>query len=333
MARLIYIWQTTPESLVRSIAWILLALISVFLLLLYKRAIRTTAASCPRCGYNLTGLTGDTCTECGAKLRRTGVMPPGRWPMTFFLRIGLWTLWLLCAATVAHPWIVTLSSPGNLLATRTLQLPQSGGYVGVVITGRAKSGLWGIRQPDYLTIMTWMHDDRSIPDLTRDRRGRSLLVDTRRCVAHILDETDQPTGPELLCGNSDASKSILLWFRANDIPGDPALLEAEASELARMLQERSFVAQTLDHREHGRVPTLASPLLLQKKSAAFGDIAYSVDFNPLDSTWIEADIAASWVLLWLAGCTAVILMTWKGRRRMKHAAATLLGDKRITHQA
>src|SRR2546426_2343933 len=105
MSRLIYIWQTTPESLVRTIAWILLGMASLLAVILYRRATWTTGAACPRCGYDLTGLTGEICTECGAKLRRTGVVTPGRWPMTFLLRIVLWTLWILSAATVAEPWI------------------------------------------------------------------------------------------------------------------------------------------------------------------------------------------------------------------------------------
>src|SRR5262245_37342392 len=118
MSRIMYVWQTAPDSLLRAIAWILLGLTVVLVLIRYMRATRTSARACPRCGYNLTALRGETCTECGAALRRTGVVPPGRWPMSLLLRIAIWTLVLLCVTTVAYPRLEQHIRRGALISSR-----------------------------------------------------------------------------------------------------------------------------------------------------------------------------------------------------------------------
>lgn len=48
---------------------------------------------CRSCGYDLSGLTGVTCSECGRDLRKSGVVEPSeirRWPIYFFLFL-LWS--------------------------------------------------------------------------------------------------------------------------------------------------------------------------------------------------------------------------------------------------
>jgi hypothetical protein len=80
------------------VGWVALTLASLSLLwAVQRRAVnRTGATLCGSCGYNLQGLAGDTCPECGGDLRRRdGILRPG-WPYPTepLARLVQWTVLL-----------------------------------------------------------------------------------------------------------------------------------------------------------------------------------------------------------------------------------------------
>lgn len=65
---------------------------------------------CPGCGYDLKGLQGIQCSECGRILLIEDLLPPkpftGQW---LALRVCVWTLWAACAGTITLYLIETIA--------------------------------------------------------------------------------------------------------------------------------------------------------------------------------------------------------------------------------
>jgi hypothetical protein len=86
--------------LLRLVYLTILAFLAGVILLLRPRR-RFTAPACPHCHYDVTGLPGPICPECGSNLDVIGALKPGsRMPRTPLTRATIWTLLLPLPALI-----------------------------------------------------------------------------------------------------------------------------------------------------------------------------------------------------------------------------------------
>src|SRR5437588_12839068 len=104
-----------------NLLWLLLPIVLGSAVLQWASRGRTrnkaTEPRCGRCGYNVTGLPGTICPECGSDLREVGIIWPGaRKSLPRWVRAFGWSVFVLLAV------LLPLEGIGAMIAPRLPQI-------------------------------------------------------------------------------------------------------------------------------------------------------------------------------------------------------------------
>jgi hypothetical protein len=84
---------------VAAVAGVIISAVMITWLLRVRSRSRITLPQCRRCGYQVVGLTGGSCPECGTELRPENIRLPGEDSSHAWIRLGMLTAALLFLAS------------------------------------------------------------------------------------------------------------------------------------------------------------------------------------------------------------------------------------------
>jgi hypothetical protein len=100
---------------------------------------------CGKCGYNVTGLPGTVCPECGSDLGAVGIRHPGQWvPPSRLTRAAGWTPFVLLAVLLPlmqltvelRPYIPAIH---DVKVSRDFGMPESAAYDSIELTAHTRA--------------------------------------------------------------------------------------------------------------------------------------------------------------------------------------------------
>lgn len=238
--------------------------------------------TCRKCGYGVLGLGGRTCPECGSDLDAVGVRPPE--PVRTFpvwLRIPAWTAFVgLLSAGLTGSTADLAPGWWEGRGKTTLKYPDSGGYVGVYLTGRYERYSWGFPGSTDFGDLTL-----TLPD----GRERTLDYDNRvgRCTARFRGGGADTTW------NAPLSAEVVAEWMELAGAGSRADVAAEAAEVFAETAERFG-----DRSGDGAGGHFRKRLIGARKGTVF---------HP--PSWFWPLYVGGWGAIWVGGL-AEILRTW-----------------------
>jgi hypothetical protein len=266
------------------VGWVALTLASLSLLwVVQRRAVnRSGATLCGSCGYNLQGLAGHTCPECGGDLRRRdGVLRPG-WPYATerLARLVQWTVLLpIAGLTVTGLLSLFLQRAEALRFLALSSLRDKGLSVNIRAAGKG-----------YLRPVSM---DRVDVELLAPPSA-SLNVE----VGPKSLEYRMPDLPHPWSGQEVDRQAVASWMTRLGLDGTSADALADAEELA------SLIRSAARDRDWGPAPT----------RFRIRDVRTSSRPMPRDP-WFRIAAAGLWTSVWLAGVVRILTHRPASRRR------------------
>lgn len=270
--------------------------------------------SCGRCGYNVTGLAGERCPECGANLTEVGVRMPGdQRPTGRVMRAVLWTMLVGAVTMLAAPRISKmLPYPRMLTVSEMLGLPRSRAYESVAINGHAISRDASVLAVRSVTLtLTKLGGEKNL--MTVDlvsRRGSYVDAQGNR---HDCDMS--------IKGGADV-KSLRSWFRASGVDTSARRSHEELAELALALQDSSKF-------ENRQAQGIVRWTTMNKTAIglldAFGNRRTANAISRAPDPWRWPIVIGPWVGVWLMGLL-VIALRRPGRPETRRVEPSMLGD-------
>jgi hypothetical protein len=264
------------------VGWAALTLLSLSLLwVVQRRAVnRTGATLCGSCRYNLQGLSGHTCPECGGDLRRRdGILRPG-WPYATerLARIVQWTILLPIAGLTVTGLISLFFQREEAQRILELESPRDRNLM-VYIRAAGKGYLKPVRM-----------DRVDVQLLLRPSVDVKMEVDPKT-LRYRKPDASQPWSSQEVDGVAVAS-----WM--SQPGGTSADALADAEELA------SLIRSAARDRDWGPAPTRLRIRDVRTSSRPMGR-----------DPWFRITAAGLWTLVWLAGVVWILNHRPTSRRR------------------
>jgi predicted RNA-binding Zn-ribbon protein involved in translation (DUF1610 family) len=266
------------------LGWAALTLAALSLLwVVQRRAVnRSGDTLCGSCGYNVQGLTGHTCPECGGDLRRRdGILRPG-WPYSTeaLARLIQWTILLpLAGLTVSGLVAIFLELRGT---QRSLSLNPPRDQPGSVHLGATGEGY---RRP--------VRMDRVSVELMNYRTPRQLNVEVD---ANTLRYREP--GVSRKWSQRELDGGVLAeWLSRAGLDGTSPDGRADAEELAALIRSIGGDREWYPRPARFRVRTMDTPSESRRQDPRF-----------------RVASAGFWAAVWLAG-TVWLLKRRPGSRR------------------
>lgn len=124
---------------------------------------------CGRCGYNVTGLPGTVCPECGSDLAVVGITHPGQWvPASRWVRALGWTAFVALAVLLPLLQVMVelrpyLPSVHDATMSRDFGLPESGAYNGIELSAHTRAVTrQALPPPQKVTLTLVLKDGRRV---------------------------------------------------------------------------------------------------------------------------------------------------------------------------
>ena len=279
-----------------AVVWLLILLVLAIVLVRLitylvrgRRQPRITAPSCGNCHYQVTGLQGTTCPECGSNLLDVGVLTPGQRSgrSTLLQKLTWWTAVVFLAG-----WFLT-NPIFEFLPTMyvwqgstrvTFQSPASDAYQHINLVQQFRDVRGGKRLDAPVRLRVFKHDGRGPVD----------------AIAHPDDQT-------MRIVKSDGSKSksmplstknLTAWLKRNGIDVTPAEFEVEADELMVTLTDPIVWQRLLPQRggSYSRGSVGSSGL------GAFGSSRENARGRSVRKwQWYHGAVVSMWPIIWVFG--------------------------------
>lgn len=255
---------------------------------------------CRACGYDLSALSGHTCTECGADLRRVGVVEPSLiklWPL-IILTAMIWIILVWLGSWIFTPLIEDALFPTvNVLVQADRRIESSSGqFRYITIDGRgevAPGDRSGISPPVSIIYIHFTPMESPYPlESCLAIEPQSMAMERQR-FGWLRETVDAAP-------SSDPKSTFIEWCRDCGLdPEDPAL-QTE-------LDAYWAVVTTANG---GNMNSFAGALA-QLRMASSGTSTANIGAPP----WAETVLTWGWPALWLAGIVMLFLLI---RRKPTH---------------
>ncbi|MCI0365798.1 MAG: hypothetical protein L0219_18220, partial [Phycisphaerales bacterium] len=308
-------------SILHFIAVLFLLPVVILMAIRHLGRRRVGVPSCPRCLYNVTGLTSRVCPECGANLDEVGVLEPGKLkPLGRVAYGSIFTAILGAVALLISPPLLRLVPPlWGVSGQRAFASPASGLYQSVTVSADhtfryAKNG----RAP-VLTVI-----------LKTDHSTSAMEVDYTNRESRFIDSGGKQIARTLSFDDREPAATLFEWFKVNGISSNTAV-RAEVAELAEALQEHASAVPDLQKYQGMFVSTFtgdyfaAKPYVQQKmthngfsRGAVFARRSDSSSAGPMADPWPLRILRLAWAGLWVLGSVTIWLLV--GRKLRTPAA-------------
>ena len=251
------------------------------------RGRQATDSECGRCGYSVRELTTFTCPECGEDLRQVGIITPNiKRPVHPAFRILVWSLLLPIIAVVLSSMALSLLPIGSY-QDQSLMLgqPVSGQYAEISMEARVRTDRGVISAPP-------KRINLHVLDVNR-QPAPSLLINFERNEIR----SDHPDGG-LVAQTPLTIDHLVEYLRRSEIDVEQDTDQINAEMLAVLQQVNQFAAGNLTA-SHSTTVFMAS-----------GGGTRSAP----PPAWLVVSTIAFWTLIWLFGCS-LLLVSGKKRRK------------------
>jgi predicted RNA-binding Zn-ribbon protein involved in translation (DUF1610 family) len=258
------------------VGWAALTLASLSLLwVVQRRAVnRTGATVCGSCGYNLQGLSGHTCPECGGDLRRRdGILRPGwPYPTERLARLVQWTILLPIAGLTITGLIAIFLQRKS--AERDLQINLLRDPFAKVHLHATGEGYLRPVRIEKVTVELW-----------HEVRPRRVIVEVNaKTLRYREPAASQKWSDEEIHGR--AAEQWLAWL---GLDGSSPEGRADAEELAAIIRSAAG--------DRDWYPAPARFRVVSKEASAE---------MPRRDPWFRLAAAAFWAATWLSGAIWIL---------------------------
>jgi hypothetical protein len=278
-------WMPAPDGRLPA-GWAALAVccalaaVGIWIVWRMPRRTGTTEPACGRCGYFVTGLSGNVCPECGSDLRAVGVITPGG-ARQAPARLKLATMVLLLPLPLVFGWQLVrpvLPKRFGAISLITLAQPKSDAYRRIRIEGLGQR--WAVRPPEQMP-----RTDISIRVTRPAAHDLYYYVDLENPVGatRTVDFGDGRTYAAPLEHDAQGvnAEALLDWL-ARD-----AGFDASDPELQGEMQALAVLVQTM--MRGGSVTAVAGP--------NWSNVSAGGGMSPTMPLWMLACWAGLWLLL------------------------------------
>lgn len=303
-------------SIFHFIAVLLLLPVVILMAIRHLGRWRVSVPSCPRCFYNVTGLTSNVCPECGANLNEVGVLEPGEMkPLGRVAYAMIWTVVLGAVALLVSPEILQyVPQKWSVMGERVFASPKSGLYNSVTLTGTHIFRLGEDGRAQVLTLT-----------LNRNDGATSVLMadyNARECRFIDVSEVKRP----LAFNNEEPTETLLMWFEANGIKASASLVK-EAQLISSALKDQMWWRTSGTGPGKGWWPDYFATRYGTSMSVEAGIAATRAPTNfqrlsethyagPWRDPWPLRILIVTWVTLWLVGSGADLDARWPQAARV-----------------
>jgi hypothetical protein len=140
---------------------------------------------CGKCGYNVTGLPGTVCPECGSDLATVGIRWPGApVPYSRLVRGIGWTLFVILAVWFPMLVLFTVLEPSlpkvcDWTQSRHLEWPASDGYDSIQLDVRVHAVAWTKGPTPQSVVITLLHKGGGRQQATITRKNGAAWDEAR----------------------------------------------------------------------------------------------------------------------------------------------------------
>jgi hypothetical protein len=283
-------WSLALLVLLAVVFAIALGLVAIVLLMIGRRY-SASEPSCGQCGYAVEGLETLKCPECGADLRKVGIVTPqaGRGWRPFVLVVILGLAWTLLVPAIGLPVSIFAGQrlPRSWSRTMATDLePRSSDILGAV--GLRFTAIGAYQNIPYDTLELTASPPAGAP-------GPRLLVNLAEATASMETAAAPTPTPAPTVLPFDAA-TVEQWL-AEQVPGlapaDAASAAAEVIGHSANLEQGSGLMMTGD--------------------SYFSSGSTSVTTIRLPIRWFAPTVIAAWTMVWLLGLWP--LVRWLRKQR------------------